>query len=527
MNENLFIKNSEWEVLTVNGWQDFEGIKKTTKDSYLEISYRLPNKKIKTLACSKGHQLLAKRGDETMFCFSDMLMVGDELIFKDNKSLCKIISIAIVEKEIELYDLVNVNNGFEYIVNDIVTHNCAHVEGIDDLWLGLSPTLSTGGSAILISSPSGVGTLFHRLWIGALTEQNKHGEGQNGFYPIELPWTVHPDRDEKWFEEQRAEIIPAKGERGVNQELLCSFMSSGDTFIKGEALDHVGASIVAPQNIQTYGRDEIWIWQPPKSGIKYVIGADVARGDGEDFSAFNIIDTQNSEVVADFKGKPPPDKFAELLITYGTLYNTALICQELNNVGIAAAIKLKDSKYPNLYYEKFMKNIYMTYMTKDVGDEMPGFTTNPNSRVEMLAKLENTIRNKQIKLYSKRLFQELQTFIWKGNKPQSQKGYNDDLVISLAIACQLYEATVTANPYEDISMAMSMLKGMSRDAGTLNTMTGQRDIQTHQVKLDEPGPITSDFQKMLEAIKKKEKVEEEKRKHLKKIYGPYSWVVDD
>lgn len=108
----------------------------------------------------------------------------------------------------------------------LIIDEAAHVDGIDELWLGLWPTLSTGGNAILISSPSGVGTLFHKIWVGAKEGEDGEGnpnpgKGNNNFYRIELPWTVHPERDQEWFEAQRAEILPAKGERGVAQELLC------------------------------------------------------------------------------------------------------------------------------------------------------------------------------------------------------------------------------------------------------------------------------------------------------------------
>jgi len=343
---------------------------------------------------------------------------------------------------------------------------------------------NTGGSAILISSPAGVGNLFHRIWVDSRTDQNEKKEGKNGFYPIELPWTVHPERDIKWFEKQRAEIITAAGERGVGMELLCSFASSGDTFIKGDALDELLRCSEPPVNIQAHGRDEVWLWEPPIEGHKYVIGADVSRGDSDDYSAFVIIDTLTNNIVGDFKGKTPPDKFADMLVQYGTIYNMAMICQELNAVGAACATQLKSSKYPNLFYEKFMKNIYMTFVNQDVGDSFPGYTVGPNTRIEILAKLENLMRNGKIHSKSKRLFEELQTFIWKGNKPQAQKGYNDDLTMALALACNIYEPDNT-NPVGDVDFAVAMLKGMSRQSRTLDPFTGNQ--QNHQVDKQNTG----------------------------------------
>jgi hypothetical protein len=287
-------------------------------------------------------------------------------------------------------------------------------------------------------------------------------------------------------------------------------------------MDNLFKAVAPPDNIQPLERDEIWIWKEPVPGHAYIIGADVARGDGEDYSAFCILDSNTSEVVADFKGKPPPDKFADLLMAYGYLYNTALICQELNNVGVAAAIKLKDDKYPNLFYEKFMKNMHMKFDHSLIGNELPGFTTNPNTRVEMLAKLENIIRNGEILLYSKRLYEELQTFIWKGNKPQAQKGYHDDLVMALAMACQMFEATAKAGPqYSSIEEAMALLKGMSRENKTMNSFTGQQTTQVSSYRVVSHGPITSEINKLNNEASSPNKPKDYSR------FGPYKWLMED
>lgn len=338
----------------------------------------------------------------------------------------------------------------------LIVDEAAHVEGIDEIWLGLQPTLSTGGSSILISTPSGVGTLFHKIWVAAKEERND-------FHQIELPWTVHPERDQDWFDEQRRAIIEAKGERGVAQELLCSFAASGDTFLRNDVMEKIFAEIREP--IAYWGPEDIakkdtWIWAHPKTGHKYIISADVARGDGEDFSGFHVIDTDADEVVAEFKGKVAPDKLAEMLVAVGMRYNMAMICPEKNSIGVGCVLKLKELNYPNLYFDKLHKNIYMVYSSMDTENQMPGFDTNGKTRVEILAKLEDTLRNRRLKTYSKRLYEEFQTFIWKGNKPMAQKGYNDDLVMALAIGNSLYEANGTST-YSNDEFAKAMIAGMS------------------------------------------------------------------
>jgi hypothetical protein len=405
----------------------------------------------------------------------------------------------------------------------LIVDEAAHIEGIEPMWTAMQPTLSTGGSVILISSPSGVGTLFHRIWVNAQ-------KGENDFHPIELPWTVHPERDEAWFKKESRALIESQGERGVAQELLCSFMSSGDTFLKGDSMDRLFKEIQPPIDKMHHGRFEAWIWKHPEPGHKYIISADVARGDGEDFSAFQILDTNSEEVVVDYQGKPAPDAFAEILLDYAQKYNMALICQELNNVGIACAQKLKESGYPNLYYEKFQKNIYMTYTNQQIGPtDYPGFTTSANSREQILAKLENTIRNNHVKLRSKRLFEELQTFIWKGNKPQAQKGHNDDLVMALAIGCQLFQFS-GANQFNNDDAQWALIRGMSRNEQQMNTTTGR----TSDGFFSAPGKekhgeqhVKTQLDREIESTKLKSLSPSNTQDYNSSVWDQVRWIFDD
>ena len=74
------------------------------------------------------------------------------------------------------------------------------------------------------------------------------------------------------------------------------------------------------------------MWKYPLAEKKYLISADVARGDGADYSAFVVFDIQNSEVVADFKAKIPPDNFAALLAEAGRRYNNAIVAPEITMI---------------------------------------------------------------------------------------------------------------------------------------------------------------------------------------------------
>jgi phage FluMu gp28-like protein len=77
----------------------------------------------------------------------------------------------------------------------LVIDEAAHVDGLDELWTGLYPTLSTGGRCIALSTPNGVGNWFHQTYVDAEMEKMI-------FTLLGLPWDVHPDRDQEWFEKE-------------------------------------------------------------------------------------------------------------------------------------------------------------------------------------------------------------------------------------------------------------------------------------------------------------------------------------
>ena len=162
----------------------------------------------------------------------------------------------------------------------LIVDEAAFVRNFDTLWTGLYPTLSTGGRAIVLSTPNGVGGQYYDLWKQA-------EDGENVFNPIKLAWDVHPERDDAWFEEETKNM----SKKQIAQELLCDFQASGDTFLQVEDIEYIRGWIRDP--IEKWGPDMgVWVWDYPLSEKKYVISADVARGDGNDYSTFHVIDTE-------------------------------------------------------------------------------------------------------------------------------------------------------------------------------------------------------------------------------------------
>jgi len=206
------------------------------------------------------------------------------------------------------------------------------------------------------------------------------------------------------------------------------------------------------------------------------MSADVARGDGKDFSSFHIIDLMTGEVVAEYKGKIAPDRFGDLLSDFGLKYNKALLCPENNSFGYATIVRLRDLNYPKMYYQR-NNAVY-------IGDYVPpgetstaGFNTSGKTRSLILTKLEEVIRNKQIISYSSRFYDELKTFVWNDNRVQAMKGENDDLVMSMAIATWLYDASAEhgkdTNAINQAMLAAMSLKSQNFNGAANDIMSGE------------------------------------------------------
>jgi len=335
----------------------------------------------------------------------------------------------------------------------LIVDEAAFIRNFDDLWMGLYSTLSTGGRAIVLSTPNGVGDKYHDLCIQA-------ENGQNEFNFIKLMWDVHPERDGEWFESETKNMSPKQ----IAQELMCDFAASGDTFLSNDDLNRLAVQIKTP--IERWGPEmSVWVWKYHLSEHQYVISADIARGDAADFSAFQVLDTTTGEQVCEYKGKVPPDQFAIVLAEAGKRYGNALICPENNTYGYATIMKLVEIGYDNLYF-KNEKDKYSSMYGGATEISKIGFQTNAQSRGKILTKLEQVIRNNSVCFYSSRFHEELKTFIWKGNKAQAQKGKNDDLVISSAIGVWLFDSDPKRNQ-QSFDLNKAMLEGFAVNKRTV------------------------------------------------------------
>ena len=327
----------------------------------------------------------------------------------------------------------------------LILDEAAFIDKIDEIWTASQQTLATGGNCVVISTPNGVGNWFHKMWISAV-------DGDNKFNFIELPWHLHPDRDQLWRNEQDRILGPTK----AAQECDADFLSSGNSIVDPKILQWYKENLVKDP-LEKGGIDQnLWVWDYPNYSKEYLVVADVARGDGSDFSAAQVFDVESLDQVAEYKGQLSTTDFGNFLIELSTKYNDALLVIENNNVGWATIQTIIDREYKNLFYQsKDLQYVDVEHQlqsnryTAQDRNMVPGFSTTIKTRPLIVAKMEEYIREKLVKINSARLIEELFVFIYNNNKAEAMSGYNDDLVIAYAIALWVRDTALRLKKEKD------------------------------------------------------------------------------
>ncbi len=362
-------------------------------------------------------------------------------------------------------------------VSLLLIDEAAFIENIGEIWASAQQTLATGGGCIALSTPYGTGNWFHQTWVRA---ENK----ENDFLPIKLPWFVHPERDETWRKRQD-ELLGDP--RMAAQECDCDFSTSGDVVFYPEYIEFYEKTYIK-EPLERRGTDRnLWVWEPCDYSRTYMVVADVARGDGKDHSAFHIIDVENNVQVAEYKGQLGTKEYGHLLVGIATEYNEALLVIENNSIGWATIQTVIDRGYTNLYYspksgEVRADSYFEQYM--DTSKMTPGFTMSSRTRPMVISKFQESLSDKGVTFQSKRLLEEMRTFVWKNGKPEAQSGYNDDLVLSFSIG-QYMRDTAFKYKQHGMDLTKNMLNNIStnkpKHIGAYSPSTDQNPF-----KIDNP-----------------------------------------
>jgi hypothetical protein len=359
-------------------------------------------------------------------------------------------------------------------VSLLLLDEAAFIEGIDEIFASAQQTLATGGQCIAISTPYGTGNWFHRTFIGG-------EEGKNGFTSIKLPWTVHPERTQKWRDEQDAILGP----RNAAQECDCDFSTSGDSVVEPDILNWYIETFQADPVSKGGFDGNLWRWEYPDYTRNYMVVADVARGDGKDYSAFHVIDIETAKQVAEYKGQISTRDYGHMLVAIATEYNNALLVVENANIGWDTIQTVLERGYQNMYYSSKSDTSNITqdnFFNRNENNLVPGFTNSQKTRPLVVSKLESYMRERACTIQSRRLLEELRTFIWKHGKAQATDGYNDDLVMSFGIGLFLRDTALKFS-----NTAMDLTRASLGGIGKVNYLPSNTGVYApHSPTYDNP-----------------------------------------
>ena len=271
------------------------------------------------------------------------------------------------------------------------------------------------------------------------------------------------------------------------QECDCDFITSGQSVVDGLILEEYRQKHLR-EPIEKRGIDSnVWVWEPPNYTKDYIVCADVSRGDSSDYSAFHILDIENLEQVAEYKGRMSTRDYGNLLVNISTEYNNALLVIENNNIGWATIQQVIDRGYENLFY--MSKDLQVVDVHRQINNKInrmekglvPGFTLTSKTRPLVIAKLEEFFREKSVIVRSQRLIDELFVFIYNGSRAEAMRGYNDDLVMSFSMGLWIRETALRLKA-EGIELQKKAISGINSHQGVYTPEVNDNNSWTMEVK---------------------------------------------
>lgn len=300
-------------------------------------------------------------------------------------------------------------------INFLLCDEFAHLNAAlaEEFIASVFPTISASDKSklILVSTPKGRNA-FHKIWSDA-------EKGINGFVTCDGHWTEHPERNQKWADEQKAIL----GEVRYQQEVETSFVGSSFTLISGAVLSAM--STVNPVFI----KDSLQVFAHPLRGHAYVATVDTSEGVHMDYSAMVIFDitTMPYKVVATYKDNTISSlSYPFLIMELCKKYNDAYILVETNSVGGEVA--------NTLLYELEYEYVYYTHKESlNEGMGHPGVRTTKKVKAVGTGCLRDLIEQDQLIINSHDILSELSVFVKKGVSYASSdpNGINDDLTSCL------------------------------------------------------------------------------------------------
>lgn len=304
-----------------------------------------------------------------------------------------------------------------------------------EFWTSISPTLATGGKAIITSTPNSDEDQFALIWKLANKTEDEYGNptelGKNGFKAYLAHWREHPDRDEAWGEAMKQQL----GEDRFRREIGCEFIINDETLIApAKLVDLEGREPL-------YKTGQVRWYEEINPNQIYVVALDPSLGTGGDPAAIQIFEANSTKQVGEWRHNrtPIPEQIRILADICKHINekvkdkNGVYYSVENNTIGEAALISIAE------YGEENIPGYFLTDPQLPGGGRRhrKGFNTTPKAKIAACAKLKNLVETGRMKINSKSLVSELKTFVASGTSYAAKIGETDDLVMSTILAVRM------------------------------------------------------------------------------------------
>lgn len=320
------------------------------------------------------------------------------------------------------------NSGRGLAISLLFLDEFAHVRDTvqQEFWTSMAPTLATGGSCIICSTPNGDTELFAQLWRGSQLKL------EGGFCPIEVKWDEPPGRDAKFREKEIAKI----GELRWRQEYLCEFLSSDPMLIDTIVVANLQNAIKKISPIGTIG--EITFYKQPEANTTYLVGMDVATGSGKDFTTLEVFEFPSLDHVAEWRSNTTSSAIAyqvltRLLRVLERTHSTVFFSVENNGVGEGIIALYEADENPPVASE---------FVSED-GANRSGMTTTGKSKMRACLTFKELVERGTIHISSPLLVEELKHFVRKGGTYDHKVNATSDLIMASLIVIRILESVAS------------------------------------------------------------------------------------
>ncbi len=323
-----------------------------------------------------------------------------------------------------------------------------------EFWTSISPTLATGGRAIITSTPNSDEDVFATIWRESQNKFDEHGNEQelgiNGFHGYTASWDEHPDRDEEWKKQELGRI----GEERFRREYGCEFLVYDETLVNSLML----TTLEGKEPTLNMGQTR-W-YKKLDAHATYVVALDPAMGTGGDNAAIEVFELPSYTQVAEWKHNttPIPQQIRimrdicnyikeETKSTGSNIYWSV----ENNTIGESALLVINDfgeDSIPGLFVSEPIRKGHIRKFRK-------GFNTTHKTKITACSRLKNMIEKEKLKINSKPLISELKSFIASGSSFKAKSGATDDLVSATLLIMRIISVLKDWDPkiYTSFSQA--------------------------------------------------------------------------